>query len=125
MKLLFFTKPVIWLLLICYGLYIPADKLPVKPFINIPHLDKFVHFTLFFVLCLLLFRPIKRLNLKHFVLAPLFTILLGAVLESVQHLFSQTRSSDLYDFLANTFGVLVSIAFYSLFVSGKKWEKLF
>ncbi len=124
-KVLRFWKPVIWLILICYGLFLPAHELPLKPFLQIPYFDKMVHFTLFFVLCLLLFRPFKTLQLKQYFLAPLTSIAIGALLELVQHSITSSRNSDIFDFLANLSGILASILFYHYFVSEKKWEKLF
>jgi glycopeptide antibiotics resistance protein len=84
-----------------------------------------VHFTLFFVFCLLLLRPFKNLQLKYYILAPLISIVLSGLLEFSQHMLSKTRSSDIYDFMANTLGIIASVMFYYLFVSGRKWEKLF
>ena len=125
MKILHFWKPILWLAIICYGLFIPASNLPVKPFLNIPHFDKLVHFSLFFGLCLLLFQPFKKLNLKHYYLAPALSIVLGFLLETTQQLITISRSSDLFDFLANTSGIAAATLFFYFFVSGKKWELLF
>jgi VanZ family protein len=125
MKLLFFWKPLIWLAIICYGLFLPANELPVKPLLKIPHFDKMVHFALFFVLCLLLFKPIKKLKIKHYLWAPFISVLLGASLEITQHILSNTRSSNFLDFLANVTGILAATLFYAFFVTGKKWESLF
>jgi len=125
MKITYFWKPLLWLAIICYALFIPAKELPVKPFLSIPHFDKMVHFTLFFVFCLLLLRPFKNLQLKYYILAPLISIVLSGLLEFSQHMLSKTRSSDIYDFMANTLGIIASVMFYYLFVSGRKWEKLF
>lgn len=125
MKFFIFWKPTVWLTLICYGLFSPASNLPIKPFLNIPHFDKIVHFALFFALCLLLFRPFKKLKLNYFYLAPATAIFLGALLESIQHFVATTRSSDFFDFLANASGIAASILFFYFFVSDKKWEKLF
>ncbi|NQU53373.1 MAG: VanZ family protein [Bacteroidetes bacterium] len=125
MKIIYFWKPILWLSIICYGLFIPAGNLPVKPFLNIPHFDKLVHFSLFFALCILLFGPFKKLNLKYYLLAPVISIFLGLILETTQHLITISRSSDFYDFLANTAGIAAATLFYYLFVSEKKWEKLF
>ncbi len=125
MKLKLFLKPLIWLALICYGLLIPADELPSKTFLNIPYFDKMVHFGLFFVFCLLLFRPFKKLNLNPFLYAPAVALFLGAILEFTQHMISVSRSSNLYDFIANASGIGISIIFYYFFVSGKKWEIYF
>ena len=125
MKIRYFWKPLLWLAIICYALFIPAKDLPIKPFFNIPHFDKMVHFTLFFVLCLFLLRPFKRIKYEYYILAPLISIILSALLEFSQHSISKTRTSDIYDFLANTIGIVASVVFYYLFVSDRKWEKLF
>jgi VanZ family protein len=111
MKIFLFIKPIIWLLLICFGLFMPANELPVKPFLNIPHFDKLVHFSLFFVLCIFLFKPFKKLKLKHYYLAPATSIFLGLLLEISQQYITNTRSSDLFDFLANTAGIVTAILF--------------
>lgn len=126
MKIKLFWKPILWLALICYGLFVPASSLPTKSLFGmIPHFDKLVHFALFFVFCLLLLRPFKKLKLKPFVLAPLSSVLLGALLEVAQRYFTSSRSSDVYDFFANTLGILFATVFFFLFVSGRKWEKWF
>lgn len=126
MKLIFlFIKPIIWLGLICYGLFLPASHLPVKPFMNIPHFDKLVHFVLFFVLCLFLYSPFKKLRTRYYIWAPVTAIFLGAMLESLQRTLTVSRSSSFADFLANTSGITASILFYYFLVSGRKWEKLF
>lgn len=125
MKITYFWKPLLWLAIICYALFIPADELPIEPFLNIPHFDKIVHFGLFFVFCLLLFRPFKKLRFQYYIIAPLISLILGAMLEISQHLISVSRSSNLHDFIANTAGIVASVIFYYLFVSGRKWEKLF
>ncbi len=123
-KLFQFWKPFVWLILICYGLFLPANELPAKSLLKIPHFDKMVHFSLFFVLCLLFFRPFKSLQLKQYFFAPLISVTISALLELVQHSITSSRSSDIHDFLANFSGILVSVLFFHFFVSGKKWEKL-
>jgi len=125
MKIIYFWKPLLWLAIICYALFIPAKDLPIKPFLNIPHFDKMVHFGLFFVLSLLLLRPFKKLQFKYYIIAPLISIVLSALLEFSQHSISNTRTSDIHDFIANSAGVIASVVFFYLFVSGRKWEKLF
>jgi len=125
MKIIYFWKPVVWLAFICYGLFVPASNLPTKPFLSIPHFDKIVHFSLFFALCMLLFRPFKKLEKRYYLLAPLTSIAFGASLEWAQRLISVSRSSDIYDFFANAAGIAFAMFFYYFFVSGKKWEVLF
>jgi glycopeptide antibiotics resistance protein len=125
MKIIYFWKPLLWLAIICYALFIPAEDLAIKPFLNIPHFDKMVHFVLFFVFCLFLLRPFKRLQLNYYLLAPLISISLSGLLEFSQHTLSNSRNTDIKDFIANSLGVIASVIFYYLFVSDRKWEKLF
>ena len=125
MKIVQFWKPLLCLAFICYGLFIPASNLPAKPFLNIPHFDKMVHMSMFFVFCLLLFRPFKKLGYKYYRWAPATAIAFGAILEWAQRTISATRSSDIYDFLANATGIVLATLFYSLLVSKRKWEVLF
>jgi glycopeptide antibiotics resistance protein len=125
MKIIYFWKPLLWLAIICYALFIPAEDLAIKPFLNIPHFDKMVHFVLFFVFCLFLLRPFKRLQLTYYLLAPLISISLSGLLEFSQHTLSNSRNTDIKDFIANSLGVIASVIFYYLFVSDRKWEKLF
>lgn len=123
MKLKYFLKPIIWLLIICYGLFIPASNLPKKPFLAIPYFDKLVHAGLFFVFCLLLFVPFKKLKLNHLFYAPFISIILSGVLETSQHILSSSRSSNFYDFVANTAGILTSLIFFHFFISGTRFER--
>ena len=125
MRITIFIKPFIWLALICYGLFLPAKNLPVKPLLAIPHFDKIIHFGLFFVFSLLLFRPYKKLGTRHLVWAPITAIVLSGFLESIQRTISATRSSNFYDFLANVSGILISIFVYHFLISEKRWEKYF
>ncbi len=125
MKIIYFWKPLLWLAIICYALFIPADDLPLEPFFKIPQFDKIVHFGMFFVFCLLLLRPLKRLQFKYYLLAPLIAISLSAMLETSQHIISVSRNSDIKDFIANSMGVLSAVMIYYLFISNSKLEKLF
>ena len=123
--ILYFWKPILWLIITCYGLFIPATRLPVEPFLKIPYFDKIVHFGLFFTLCLFLMRPFRKLNMNSYFMAALTSIGLGGMLEFIQHLLSSTRQSDIFDFLANAAGVLSALLFFRLFVENRKWESLF
>lgn len=124
MKVTLFWKPLLWLLMICYLLFVPADQIPSKPLFEIPHFDKLVHFVLFMVFSLLLYKPMRFLKSGYPYLAPLFATILAVSLEISQHSLSQTRSSDLKDLLANLAGILFSIVLYRGLFYGKKLEKI-
>jgi len=125
MKISLFVKPLIWLVLICFGLFLPSRDLPMKSFFFIPYFDKLVHWGLFFVFAMLLYRPYKLLNLKYLIWAPFTALFFGALLESIQRTVSATRDTDIHDFIANAAGIMVSILVYHYLVSGKKWERFF
>ena len=107
-----------------YVLFIPASEIPDQPFLKIPHFDKIVHFLLFFILCILMFRPVKTLTLNYYFWAPLATLVFAAVLEFLQQKITKSRHSDIYDFVANTSGLLTATIVYRYFISRKKLEKL-
>lgn len=79
---------------------------------------------MFFILCLFLFRPVKHFTPNFYFWAPLIALTLAALLESVQHKISASRHTDIYDFMANSAGLLAATLFFRYFVSGKKLEKL-
>jgi VanZ family protein len=120
MKIKLFIKPLIWLAIICYGLYLPAGQLPKNAFLNIPHFDKIVHFILFFVLCLLLFKPLKYLKTNYIVLSPVSSLILAAFIELSQQWLSKSRHSNINDFIANVAGILAALVIYLFIISDKK-----
>lgn len=124
MKISNYWRITLWLLIMCYLLFIPASQLPSEPFLKIPHFDKIVHFSMFFILCLLLFRPVKQHTPNFYFWAPLLALLLAVVLEFTQHRISASRHTDVNDFLANTAGLITATVFFRYFVAGKKLEKL-
>jgi VanZ family protein len=108
----------------CYLLFMPASQLPSEPFLKIPHFDKIVHFSMFFILCILMFRPVKQHTANYYFWAPLLAFVLAVLLESVQHRISVSRHTDALDLLANTTGLLAATLFFRYFVSGKKLEQV-
>jgi VanZ family protein len=76
------------------------------------HLDKIVHFTFYFVACILgvcfLRERLKtRLSLiNSIILIVVFTIVYGVIIEVLQHMYTLTRQGDVYDVVANSLGSL-------------------
>ncbi len=123
MKLKLFIKPLIWLALMCYGLFTPPGKLPGKVMLSLPYFDKFVHFGLFFVLCMLLFRPFKSMKMSQMLFAPATALVFAATFESMQTWITSSRNSNIYDFLANTAGIIAAVIVYYTIISETKFEK--
>jgi VanZ family protein len=99
---------ILWTLII---LYLSLGKMPdddsVK--INIPHLDKVVHFTMYFVYTALLLIEGKSQKKRAILVIALYSISFGILMEILQHIFFTYRSGDFFDFLFNTMGVVTSL----------------
>ncbi len=89
-----------------------------------PNADKLVHFSFYGALVALLswgFVKIKRFNLTKLLLCAYWCILLGSVIELIQHYLVEGRSGDWLDFVANTIGtVFVSYILYRKYLVRRK-----
>ncbi|MFJ1429736.1 VanZ family protein [Capnocytophaga canimorsus] len=83
----------------------------------IPHLDKVVHFTFYFVFTLLLVLLLKKeflffnKNLAIYTFAGIIAFVWGVGMEILQKTITNTRSADIFDVLFNTFGIVVALVF--------------
>ena len=79
---------------------------------NLPNLntgfdDKIGHFLFYAIFCMLWFLSFHSLKIKRSLFAATtFSILFGLIIELLQGVVSDHRTSDVYDFLANTMGAL-------------------
>lgn len=101
------------------------------PRFNIPHLDKIVHFTFYFVACVLgaFFlreRSQGALSLKKSIWIMLFfTIAFGVLMEILQYTLTDNRTGDYLDAIANTMGSLCGAVVIKIIFYGKrqlKWK---
>ena len=84
------------------------DKVPL---INIPNIDKIVHFGMYFGLMSVIILE-NRTNLRNnrrLFLTGLIPLLYGILMEILQATVTVTRTASFYDALANSSGILVSI----------------
>jgi VanZ family protein len=83
------------------------------PKINIPNIDKVVHFTFYFVLTMLMFYGWTEQNSfstlhRHRMVKILFiAIVYGIAIEIMQKLFTTTRHFELLDVAANSTGAII------------------
>ena len=98
---------------------------------QIPHLDKIVHFTFYFIACILgIFflreRSQGRTSLQKSLWIVLFsTIAFGILIEIIQHTLTVNRMGDFLDGVANTLGSLCGVLALKIFFYGKrqlKWK---
>lgn len=108
----------IWAIFILIVCLLPSDDFQKIKFINIPFLDKYVHFTLYFIFSLLLISENNRLKhrgsvtMTAMVIAALISIFYGGFIELLQLFLTSTRSAELSDFILNFFGFVVAAISY-------------
>lgn len=119
-----------WIVIITFlSLYSFEDINTQK--IRIPHLDKMVHFTFYFVAAILGSLLIRertkgQLNISgSIIISVLAVIIYGIVIEVIQNTFTEYRSGDLYDVLANSLGAFFGAGIIFILFLGKtplKWK---
>ncbi len=99
--------------------------------INIPHLDKLIHFFFYFVAAILGILLIRERTKGQFklsraiIITALSVIIYGIIIEVIQDTFTENRSGELYDVLANSLGAFFGAVFIIILFSGKtqlKWK---
>ncbi len=112
-KQLFFGMALFWAWIIAFFCLIKSSTIPA---VSIPNLDKVVHAFFHFVLTLLWFLFFQKQMKAKSVFKPLYSAVLfsffyGIGIEIMQGLFTDTRSADVLDVLANITGaILASVA---------------
>ncbi len=114
-----YTKwSIVWALVILVLCGMPGRDIPHISFLELLSFDKFVHAGIFFVLLLLTVRGISlqtrfsslQLYAKSF--SVITCIIYGGLLEVMQGTIFIERSADVFDFIANSVGCLIALAFY-------------
>jgi len=84
------------------------DKIPL---IKIPNFDKVVHFGMYFgLMSVIILENKKRLNTtRSLLLTSLIPLFYGIVIEIMQSTLTVTRTGSIFDALADTVGILVSL----------------
>jgi VanZ family protein len=102
-----YFAPIIWGLFIFILCAIPGKNLPQYSWAELFSVDKMVHFTLFFILILLLKKAwLLTSDGMHSqnLLAITIGVIYGGSLELMQSYFYTDRSGSWFDFLANGIG---------------------
>ncbi len=105
---------ILWVLVIFVLCTIPGDSIP-DPHMNIPHLDKAVHFGMFFIMSVLLTLTLEQLtgwSLKKIYLPAILIVSgYGGVIEILQHFYFD-RGGDVWDLLADVTGSIAGCLCY-------------
>ena len=110
-------------LIIMYLSLTSSDTFNKVKFVNIPFLDKIIHFGMYFVLMsVILFENRKKLKSpgKLFLIS-LIPFFYGVLMEILQFSLTISRSGSLYDVIFNSTGILLSML---LWLWMKPYKKL-
>ncbi|MCA6361817.1 MAG: VanZ family protein [Bacteroidetes bacterium] len=127
MKFRYNWPVLVWALVILVLCAIPGRDLPHSDWLEALSFDKWVHAGIFFVLELLSIRGIAFSDSQPLrKLAVLITgagaVAYGGALEIMQGALFSERTADLYDFIANSVGVLAGAALYARLST--KWPRI-
>lgn len=128
MKLKYSWPVLVWALVILVLCAIPGRDIPHVGWLEALSFDKWVHAGVFFILelfsirALLFSQPIRTTKKARLYTVPI-AILYGGLLEFMQEALFSERSADVYDFIANSFGVIVAALTYVW--CAQKFPKLF
>ena len=92
----------------------PGSQIPHEDWFDTLQVDKWVHISLFFVLCFLFMFPIKKTGIPHNIQLPWFLLIAvsaiayGIIIEFVQRDFVVNRSFDIWDIAADSVGSLLA-----------------
>ncbi|MDL2231758.1 VanZ family protein [Porphyromonadaceae bacterium OttesenSCG-928-L07] len=108
------TRNIIWATIIFVLCTMPGDRLP-DPRLDIPYMDKMVHFGMFFIMALLLCNELEYQThwrkRRIYMIAVGVVFLYGGVIEIMQEYWFE-RSGDIWDLLADVFGAIVGCLTY-------------
>ena len=111
-----YWKTISWAVIIFFLSSLSVPKIPGAKLIDIPHFDKFVHFSLYAVLLtlwLIDYFKVTKNPLKRTVLIIIIaSVLYGGIMEVIQKVLLQGRSGDFFDFLANTLGIFTALLMF-------------
>ena len=110
---IFILANILWVVIIFILCAMPSDDIP-DPHWNIPHLDKVVHFGMYFVLSILLIFPLEEYSClklsRIYLIAILVALIYGGGIEILQANFFN-RSGDVWDLVADVSGRLSVLSY--------------
>ncbi|GET30444.1 VanZ family protein [Prolixibacter sp. SD074] len=111
-----YIKIIAWFVVILYLSLTPSAEIPKLSILSLPGFDKFVHFTMYFVMSLLLavyFSQFKKYSNRKIILTNAFLlIVVGGLLEILQYELPINRDCSWGDFFFNTMGAIAGTPFY-------------
>ncbi len=96
----------------------PVGDFEKPAILDIPHLDKLVHFGMYFILTSALILDISKYfdyqTKTTFIIAGSISFITGGGVELIQKYLLSDRTGDILDMLANVLGLSASLLFFKL-----------
>jgi VanZ family protein len=108
---------VITALAIMYLSLAKADNFDKVDVFNFPHIDKVVHFSMYFglMLALQIENSIYAKKIRGLILLSIIPLFYGIAMEFCQSWLTTTRHGDVFDALFNFFGILFAMGAWRLY----------
>ncbi len=110
-----FAPAIICFFLVLFLICLPEDSLPGKhSWLDITYLDKLVHTIMFGTMTFFFLLPIaespmyQKLKRHYFIRIGLSVCIWGLTTEFIQKFYVPTRSFDIFDWVADSAGVLIA-----------------
>jgi VanZ family protein len=105
---------IIFSLVILYLSLANAKTFESAGLFDIPYLDKFVHFGLYFLFMavIILEHNNSFTNTRQLIVIALIPVLFGGLIELCQGGFTTTRKADVLDFMFNTAGTATAVCIW-------------
>lgn len=109
-----FVIALVWALVIFGMCCMPGRYIPSTDWLELFKADKWVHASIFFILQILMMRVLylKQTSVFLYVIIFFSVVAYGGLLEIMQATLFSQRSADWYDFIANTFGVVMAVLLF-------------
>ena len=116
---------VVYTIVVTYALLTPISDVPP---INIPHFDKYlhviIHWGLIFIwLSYLFLGDQSHFSSKYVVLALISCFFYGIIVEAFQHWFTETRTFDFFDIVANAAGEFLGLLSFRVVRKKMRYER--
>lgn len=111
----------VWTLLI---FYLCLEETPSVPKITFQYKDKVVHFIFYFVFVYFWTKSLKNKHFNYLLIILFLAVITGILIEFLQENFTQNRSFDWYDILANSIGAIASFMYVKKFYAIKNEFKI-
>ncbi|WP_158961508.1 VanZ family protein [Myroides fluvii] len=121
----YFILGLFWTCFILYACLAEASSIPKTSFFNIPNKDKIAHFTFYFVFSLIWFlfsnkkNKDKKAKIRTGIVIFTIATFLGGGVELIQLFFTNSRSAEWADCIANSLGSAIGVLL-GLFITTHK-----